>query len=174
MQYSALPGWFAYERLYDHAISVSPNDGKLVEVGCWFGRGLVYLAQAAKSVRLTDKELKVYGVIEPTHSVPMLLDNLNQCDLNLSYDVTVLPMWSADGAKFFDNKSLSFVFLDRTIKYSALLADIELWSKKIAPGGILAGAHYADKRVAAAIAAVFNIDCNYDCPVCPSCWMVCL
>lgn len=170
MQYSAIPGWFAYEKLYDHVVNISPDKSKLVEVGCHYGRGLVYLGQAAKQIKYIEKELIVFGVC--MLNTARLLENINECDVADS--VTVLPMYSEHASAFFESKSLNFVFLDRTISYVNLRADIEHWLPRIAPGGILAGAHYKNKQVAAAVGDALNCDVNYDCPMCPECWMVCL
>lgn len=167
MQYSALPGWFAYETLYDYAISRASDKGKLVEVGCWFGRGLVYLAKQAKSRDLVgEKTLSVYGVLSYT-GAPALMDNLVQC--GVYRDVTVLPMHSADAVKLFDDKSLSFVFLDHTITKRQLIADIQLWLTKVGPGGMLAGAHYRHQGVKSAVTEVFGCG-DHTCQVCPECW----
>jgi predicted O-methyltransferase YrrM len=42
----------------------------------------------------------------------------------------------------FQNKSLEFVFIDATHTYDAVMADIQMWSRKVAPGGIISGHDY--------------------------------
>ncbi len=56
-------GYFDFSRLYQHAIALLPPDGIAVEVGCWLGRSIIFLAQTA---RAAGKHLRLFGVDDGT------------------------------------------------------------------------------------------------------------
>ena len=61
----------------------------------------------------------------------------------------ILREYSVDAVKRFEDKSIDFVYLDGNHEYSFVIDDITEWSKKIRPGGIIAGHDYyriKDKR----------------------------
>lgn len=64
-----------------------------------------------------------------------------------NYDVTFIKSFSADAIKQFKDNSLDFVFIDGNHSYNYVLQDIELWIKKIRPGGIISGHDYLRKPV---------------------------
>lgn len=53
---------------------------------------------------------------------------------------------SMDALADFKDKSLDFVYLDGDHSYESVVADIAGWSKKIRPGGILAGHDFAHHK----------------------------
>jgi len=46
---------------------------------------------------------------------------------------------SANGAKWFEDKSLAFVFVDAAHDYESVKRDIAAWLPKMKPGAVLAG-----------------------------------
>jgi len=66
--------------------------------------------------------------------------------------------YSVEAAQQFDDESLDFVYIDGDHSYGAVMDDIEVWIKKVKPGGILAGDDYIrserDKRFYDVITAV--------------------
>jgi len=151
MNYSAIPGWFQWEALYDNIVAKAPKKSVFVEVGCWYGRGLVYLAKLIQNANYLGKDFTLYGV--DTRRQSQLIDNLTQC--KVLETVTLLPMHSTSAAQFLSDQKLHFVFLDRTIAYSHTVSDIEIWRERIEPGGILAGSNFNLKRVKEAVNRVF-------------------
>lgn len=59
-----------------------------------------------------------------------------------NYDVTLVKALSADAVKQFEDNSLDFVYIDGNHTYPYVLQDVELWTKKVRPGGIIAGHDY--------------------------------
>jgi hypothetical protein len=56
----------------------------------------------------------------------------------------VLPMASHEAALTVPDASLDFVFIDADHSYEGCKRDIELWSHKVKPGGLLSGHDYAN------------------------------
>lgn len=59
-----------------------------------------------------------------------------------SYDATLIRKWSMDAVKDFADCSLDFVYIDANHAYEFALQDIQEWSKKVKPGGFVAGHDY--------------------------------
>lgn len=58
--YKAIPSdWSDFFPLYDEAVATAPRGSILIEVGSFWGKSAVYLAEAAK---LADKDLRVYCI----------------------------------------------------------------------------------------------------------------
>lgn len=51
-------------------------------------------------------------------------------------------MLTIDAIKKFDDNSLDFVYIDATHTYEAVKQEIELWSKKVKPDGLISGHDY--------------------------------
>jgi cephalosporin hydroxylase len=58
--YKTVPSeWSDFFPLYDEAVATAPRGSILIEVGSFWGKSAVYLAEAAK---LADKDLRVYSI----------------------------------------------------------------------------------------------------------------
>lgn len=58
------------------------------------------------------------------------------------YDCEILRKTSMEAVKDFQDNSLDFVFIDGNHEYSFVLEDIQEWTKKVKPGGIVYGHDY--------------------------------
>lgn len=145
--WESIPGWCDFGSLYDAAVAACPRGGKLVEVGCYHGRSLAYLGQAAKKA---GKRLQVIGIdlgIGTTDrpsslfgDVPTLLANLQRA--GVSDVVQVVAGESTEAAAMFADRSLDFVFIDGSHEYQDILADLQAWHPKVKEGGVIAGHDY--------------------------------
>lgn len=149
MKWFDIPGWFDFDWVYDEVVQNAPAGSKIVEVGCWLGRSLAYLAEQAQ---LFDRGLKVIGVDHGVGSaehaaavavmggstIPTLMRNLADCGLT----VPLLAIHSAAAARLFDDESVAFVFLDGGHTEEEVAADIAAWWPKVAAGGTMAGHDY--------------------------------
>jgi glycosyltransferase involved in cell wall biosynthesis len=150
----SVPGWFDFAEIYDQAIAEAEDGDTLVEVGCWMGRSLIYLAQRARE---SGKRLRIVAVDrwEPWgHPVldPVVesgdvygefranLERAGMADL-----VEVIRAPSLEAATRFADGSVRFVFLDDDHSLEAVRAGIRAWLPKVSPGGVLAGHDY-DRR----------------------------
>lgn len=56
----------------------------------------------------------------------------------------VVKMPSVDAAEKIDDESLDFVFIDADHSYEAVTQDINAWTSKVRPGGLVSGHDYAN------------------------------
>jgi predicted O-methyltransferase YrrM len=111
----------------------------IVEIGCWKGRTTAILVQAASAYHA--KLTSIDPFIQPgARFSPASADgwrkNLEEIGLT---PPTLLEMTSVEAfAQFPENTDLGLVFIDGNHSCEAVTTDIELWSPKIKPGGILA------------------------------------
>lgn len=107
-----------------------PTDAKMVEIGLWYGRSTLFIAEELKKL---NKQVIIYSV-----DFMMSLPNY------LSSHVKFLPLSSQEASQKFDDESLDFVFIDADHQYDSVLNDIKVWLPKIRVGGIIAGHDYND------------------------------
>jgi hypothetical protein len=130
---------------YQFVIDNAPNNSKLVEVGNYCGKGLMYLALASK---LANKGLKVLGsdwgrgpsgdcVFPSADEVLKHAHNFNVID-----DVTLLYNKSHLAAEWVPDESLYFVFIDDGHLPHEVEASCAAWYPKVMKGGIFAGHDY--------------------------------
>ena len=152
--------WFSFSRLYDELIKLVPDNGVVVEVGCWKGKSTAYLAVAAFN---TGRSIRVWGVDtwlgSPEHG--------GQPDLYETFCQNMRPIWhlftalrrpSVEAAKGFVDASIDFVFIDAAHDYKNVKADIAAWTPKVKKGGVIAGHDYMCgwPGVDRAVAEAFN------------------
>src|SRR4030042_4621210 len=58
------------------------------------------------------------------------------------YNATIIRKDSVDAATDVTNESLDFVFIDADHAYEAVKQDLNAWTKKVRPGGIVSGHDY--------------------------------
>ena len=66
----------------------------------------------------------------------------------------IMRMTSVEAAETFPQKSLDWVFLDGDHSYEAVKADIQAWTPKVRPGGLICGHDYRDEMGFGVIQAV--------------------
>lgn len=92
--------------------------------------------------------LKLYSV-DPWQSYRGYRDHVSQEKLDAfmaaaktrlaPYNCRITRGFSAEVAIGFDDNSLDFVYIDGNHRLESVIEDISLWSKKVRPGGIVAG-----------------------------------
>lgn len=138
--------YFDYAAYYDEVISKAPMNSTVVEVGCLHGKSLIYLARAAKK---HGKRINVVGVDlgcganselstgEETESLINTIKRSGDSDY-----INLIVAESTRAASLFADGSLYFVFIDANHAYQHVLADLQAWYRKIAPGGEIGGHDY--------------------------------
>ena len=171
--YKEVPSeWSDFFPIYDEAVATAPPGSILVEVGCFWGKSAIYLAEAAK---LANKGLRVYAV-DPWSARPE--SNPGLFDLNhdggghieplihaehhsslfetfacyvertrLSPDpLRILRMESLEAAELIMGLQLHFVFLDGDHDYSYVIQELKAWEPMIGTeNGFIAGHDWTDE-----------------------------
>lgn len=147
MEWAQVRGCGNSMEFYDMLFKTLPKNAKVVEVGVFYGRGLVYLAQ--------NSDFEVYGVdcfyaAETAHhpiEVPDDNEFYKGCLRNLfgcgvQRKVTLIALPSNRAADIFEDGSLDCVFIDGNHSYEGVAQDIALWRPKVKAGGFLSGDDY--------------------------------
>jgi predicted O-methyltransferase YrrM len=189
--WSDIPGFCDFEALYTHAAARLPERGAVaVEVGCWLGRSVAFLASEMK--RLGKGQAVVYAIDHgfgtPTGSdantlrpvvdlaggniAGHLVSNLDHCGLYPFVRPLILP--SIVAAELFADGTVDFIFIDANHNEAAVLADLEAWFPKLKPNGLIAGHDYVRDPYSSVVKAVNAFFGSDDCsdPICPHCWSV--
>lgn len=105
----------------------------------------------AKEICKANPGVKLYGV-DPWLDYPEYGENYTQSYADgcraeavkrlAPYGVELLRKASALAAGDFADGSLDFVYIDGNHAYDFVLQDIELWSAKVRPGGVVSGHDY--------------------------------
>lgn len=167
--------WFDYPELYKHMVDNLPNNSHFVEVGVWKGMSAVYMAveiiNSGKKIRFdcVDNWEQIDPVIADHLYVGLYETFLNNIK-PVEHIINPIRSISWDGAKFYKDKSLDFVFIDASHDYESVKKDIEAWYPKVREGGVIAGHDYRwCKDVQKAVGEYFE---NKTITPMGSCWIV--
>ena len=154
--YRDIPGWFDEQdaEFYARMVSECSFPATFVEVGCWFGRSTVCLAQ---EIQKQKKHISVFAVdtwrgspsdtdqmevvAKPGESILMAFCK-NVVNAEIAEVVVPMEMDSVSAAEIFDLNSLAFVFIDADHDEPCVATDIAAWLPKIGHGGVIAGHDY--------------------------------
>ncbi len=143
--YEIVPGPndnFDYKSLYSDMVASASNGAHFVEIGVFFGRSLIYLAELAQ---LSNKAIRIDGIdnFESIASEKMCRSFIK--DAGLTKKITIINKDQLEASKLYKDNSLDFVFIDSDHSYEATAAAIKAYIPKIKPHGILSGHDYTDK-----------------------------
>jgi predicted O-methyltransferase YrrM len=153
-QFNEVPGWFAYEELYNEVVDNGKDGDLFVEVGAWLGKSTNHMARKIKE---SGKDIKFVTVDswkgtddEDIHQTIVgnfngdiyyeFIDNTNLCG-NYGKVETIKDL-SKNAANNFSNCSIDYLMLDAGHSYDALKEDLEVWYNKVKPGAIISGDDY--------------------------------
>jgi predicted O-methyltransferase YrrM len=153
-EFNEIPGWFAYEELYNAMVETAPHGSNFVEVGSWFGKSTNYLAtkirESKKNINFTcvdtwkgtdDEEL--HQNIVGAFNGDIFYEFVDNTVLSNNYGTfDIIKDTSHNAANQFQNSSINFIMLDAGHSYESLMEDIKLWYNKVTPGGIISGDDY--------------------------------
>lgn len=171
--YKEIPSeWSDFFPIYDEAVATAPPGSILIEVGSFWGKSAVYLAEAAK---LADKQLKVYsidpwganpsnnpGMFDPAHGAKGHIEPIVHAEhhnslfetfayfverTGLSPDpLRIMRMESLEAAAMFENAGrIHFVFLDGDHDYSYVIQELRAWALLLSAHGFIAGHDWTDE-----------------------------
>ena len=165
--WSKIPGWFDFQSLYKEMAMEAEDGDKYVELGSWLGKSAMFLG---KSLKLTGKDVTLYCVDlwtgGPAH-YQHVKDNYhgtmaghfakNVVDCGLGDIIVQIATSTLKAAHLFPDKSLKFVFVDADHSLEAVTADLEAWTPKVKPGGVIAGHDYTREGVYKAVHKHFGV-----------------
>ena len=167
--YKTIPSeWSDFFPIYDEAILTAPRSSILIEVGSFWGKSALYLAEAAK---LSGKDLRVYsidiwaanasnnpGMFDPEHGAKGHIEPVvhaqhhNSLFETFAYFVEsttprlspdplrIMRMDSLEAAELFHGKdNIHFVFLDDDHEYEHVKQELEAWEPLMGKDSIIAG-----------------------------------
>lgn len=149
--WSMVQGWFNYWIFYEMMAEALPQDAVVAEIGVWFGRSIIYLAQECRRL---GKRVKFYAVDtfkgeqdQPAHveivnqhggSIRAKFEeNIRRC--GVADCITILEGDSPDMARNIPAGTLDFCYIDGAHDYESVCADIKAWAPTVRRGGVLAG-----------------------------------
>jgi cephalosporin hydroxylase len=144
--------WFTYPNLYSRFVKELSNGSKIVEVGCWKGKSIAYLAV---EIINSGKDIKVDAIDtwkgtpdEDVHQKDkyVIEDKLYELFLSniapVSSVINPIRMSSVEAAKLYEDESIDVVFIDAGHTYEDVKADILAWYPKVKKGGYVSGHDY--------------------------------
>jgi hypothetical protein len=151
--YHTIFGWFDYEEIYHHAISVLPNESKIVELGCWKGKSSSFLLVEAKNsnkffqIHLCDtfEGSEEHYDLESVHyaeDIDKVFDEFKNNVSKADYPYVVHKMDSIELSNKFEDNSIDFLFIDTDHTYEHVSKELKAWYRKVKKGGIIAGHDY--------------------------------
>jgi MMP 1-O-methyltransferase len=171
--YKQIPSeWSDFFPIYDEAVRTAPSGSILIEVGSFWGKSAVYLAEAAK---LADKNLKVYcidpwsarpdnnpGLFDHEHGKlghiePQVhAEHHNSMFETFAYflertglspdPLRVMRMESLEAAELFNEAiPIHFIFLDGDHEYDYVIRELRAWAPLLSRGGFIAGHDWTDE-----------------------------
>lgn len=133
----------AYRGLYERV----PEHGVTVEIGVFCGRSLCSVADIIRRKQIKTYAVDVFTFPKSGKRGNHVTDTIAQFVLSmrehdLTGNVSILPMDSITGSTWFSDGTFDLAFIDAGHSEAAVTADIEKWSPKLKPTGLLCGHDY--------------------------------
>lgn len=117
------------------------------EVGVWKGGFSEHICQQMPGVSLLCVDpWTPYAAYREAKNDPVLIETAHhEAARRLApFDATLMRMPSRAAADLVRDYSLDFVYIDGNHERAYVLEDLELWTRKLRPGGMLSGHDYRD------------------------------
>lgn len=141
--------WFTYPGLYSMIVNGLPDKSHIVEVGTWKGMSAAYMAveiiNSGKQIQFDC--IDTWEYIDSQNEIPKdMFGNLYGTFLKniepVKHQIKPIKSLSWDGANYYTDESLDFIFIDAAHDYESVKKDINAWFPKLKKGGIIAGHDY--------------------------------
>lgn len=141
--------WFTYPELYTYIVNKFPTNSHFVEVGTWKGMSAAYMAveiiNSGKNIKFDCVD--TWDFVPSQTEIPLhMFDNLYKVFLKniepVKHQINPVKALSWDGAAFYKDNSLDFVFIDAAHDYESVKKDINAWYPKVKKEGIIGGHDY--------------------------------
>jgi GR25 family glycosyltransferase involved in LPS biosynthesis len=153
-EFNYIPGWFAFDELYNQFVEEAKDGDTFVEVGTWFGKSTNYLVnkieESKKDIKFitvdtfkgTDDE-ELHQNIVGAFNGDIFYEFIDNTVLSNNYNkFEIIKDTSHNAANQFSNGSIDYLMLDAGHSFEDVKADINYWYNKIKPGGTISGDDY--------------------------------
>ena len=128
---------------YERVIQDLPRNARVVEIGVYHGRSILFLAERLVALGRTDVEVWAVDPLDwDTDMLPRFLGNWLSSAPEVMRKIRLMRVPSVACARAFANASFDLAFIDADHAEIPVREDIIAWRDKIKPGGILAGHDY--------------------------------
>jgi hypothetical protein len=154
-QFNEIPGWFAYEELYNEVVEKANGNETFVEVGAWLGKSTNHLAtkikESGKDIKFvavdtwkgTEDEELHQDIVNNSFGGDIFYEFMDNTVLSNNYpNINLIKDTSHNAASLFQNNSIDFIMIDAGHSYQDVIDDINYWYHKVKPGGIISGDDY--------------------------------
>lgn len=159
-------GWFDYLDYYEYLAQELQDGDTHIELGCWLGKSIIYLAQ-----RLQDQNKKVRLVVvdtftgdpaDPSYTAVLRANGGNiraafESNIRaagISDMIEIMEFSTDEAASLIPDSSVASIFIDAAHDQESVHRDLTRWIPKLKGGGFLAGHDYATPSVRAAVDAL--------------------
>ncbi len=132
---------------YDMLIKTLPGNARVLEMGVFYGRGLVYLSKHSTFEIYGVDQFKVSEMPHQRGEIDTDTKFYLHCLGNLfkhgaARKVTLIALNSLSASSLFEDHFFDCVFIDGKHDYDSVMEDIATWENKVKRGGFLAGDDY--------------------------------
>jgi predicted O-methyltransferase YrrM len=151
MKYHEIPGWFNGYEQYDKAVDYCPPNGKILEIGCFYGKSTNYMCTNIVNTKRND--IKVYaldtfrgssehGFIKEAVGPDGTFKAYTEANLKEFIDQGIVELIESrsDNSEVinrFEDGFFDVIIVDGAHEYDAVLDDIENWWSKLKKDGIM-------------------------------------
>ena len=138
--------WFTYPELYKAMVGAAQPTAHFVEVGTWKGMSAAFMAveiiNSGKNIKFDC--IDTWDFVESQQDISKelfigLYDTFLKNIEPVKHVITPIKSLSWDGARYYNDNSLDFIFIDAAHDYESVKKDINAWYPKLKKGGIIAG-----------------------------------
>ena len=151
MKYHEIPGWFNGHEEYDKAVDYCPPNGKILEIGCFYGRSTNYMCTNIVNTKRND--IKVYALdtfrgssehsfIKEAIAQDGTFKSFTEANLKEFIDLGIVELIESrsdnpETINKFEDGFFDVIIVDGAHEYDAVLEDIQNWWSKLKQDGIM-------------------------------------
>lgn len=167
-EFAEQQNWFNNPKFYQR-VAEDERFRTFVEVGCWKGHSVRFLAQELNkrankdfvifAVDLWEKLSKEHELWEAyPNQMPHLYEiyNHNLEVAGVRNLISDIRRDSASAAELFEDQSVDFVFIDASHDKESVIRDIKAWLPKVRKGGVLSGDDFHNGGVREAVSETLS------------------
>lgn len=150
-KYYEIPGWFNGHEEYDKAVDYCPQNGKILEIGCFYGRSTTYMCTNIVNTKRTDITVYALDTFQGSSEHASMKDFIGKD--GSFYEATknhVQPFIDMGFLNLIKSRSdnqetinkfhdgfFDVIIVDGAHEYEAVLDDIDNWWPKLKDDGVM-------------------------------------